>query len=69
MKLRLTFSSSGFIFDRDASEQVRPCTHLFNNEQNAVRRKEYFVLVTMNPEQLGRQELNTVDSWNKGNLI
>ena len=57
MKLRLTFSSSGFIFDRDASEQVRPCTHLFNDEQNAVRRKEYFGLVTMNPEQLGRQSL------------
>ena len=57
MKLRLTFSSSGFIFDCEASEQVRPCTHLFNDKQNAVRRKEYFVLVTMNPEQLGRQSL------------
>ena len=27
--------------------------HLFN--ENVVRRKEYFVLVTMNLEQLGRQ--------------
>ena len=57
MKLRLTFSSSGFIFDRDVSEQVRPCTCLFDDEQNAVRREEYFVLVTMNLEQLGRQSL------------
>ena len=55
MKLRSTFSSSGFIFDRDANEQVRPYMHLFNDKQNVVRRKEYFVLVTMNPEQLGRQ--------------
>ena len=43
------------LFDRDASEQVRPCMDLFNDEQNAVRKKEYFVLVTMNPEQLERQ--------------
>ena len=49
------------LFDRDASEQVRPCTHLFNDEQNAVRRKEYFVLVTTTRTS----ELNTVDSWNK----
>ena len=35
--------------------------HLFNDEQNAVRRKEYFVLVTTT----GMSELNTVDSWNK----
>ena len=34
--------------------------HLFNDEQNAVRRKEYFVLVTTRTS-----ELNTVDSWNK----
>ena len=35
--------------------------HLFNDEQNAVRRKEYFVLVTTTRTS----ELNTVDSWNK----
>ena len=35
--------------------------HLFNDEQNAVRRKEYFVLVTTT----STSELNTVDSWNK----
>ena len=35
--------------------------HLFNDEQNAVRRKEYFVLVTTT----GTSELNTVNSWNK----
>ena len=35
--------------------------HLFNDEQNAVRRKEYFVLVTT----IRTSELNTVDSWNK----
>ena len=35
--------------------------HLYNDEQNAVRRKEYFVLVTTTRTS----ELNTVDSWNK----
>ena len=35
--------------------------HLFNDEQNAVRRKEYFVLVTTTRTS----ELNTVDSRNK----
>ena len=35
--------------------------HLFNDEQNAVKRKEYFVLVTTTRTS----ELNTVDSWNK----
>ena len=35
--------------------------HLFNDERNAVRRKEYFVLVTTTRTS----ELNTVDSWNK----
>ena len=35
--------------------------HPFNDEQNAVRRKEYFVLVTTTRTS----ELNTVDSWNK----
>ena len=35
--------------------------HLFNDEQNAVRRKEYFVLVTTTRTS----QLNTVDSWNK----
>ena len=35
--------------------------HLFNDEQNAVRRKEYFVLVTTTRTSA----LNTVDSWNK----
>ena len=35
--------------------------HLFNDEQNAVRRKEYFVFVTTTRTS----ELNTVDSWNK----
>ena len=35
--------------------------HLFNDEQNAVRRKEYFVLLTTTRTS----ELNTVDSWNK----
>ena len=35
--------------------------HLFNDEQNAVRRKEYFVLVTTTRTS----ELNTVNSWNK----
>ena len=69
MKLRLMFSSSGFNFDRDASEQVRPCTYLFNEEQNEVRRKEYFVLVTNEPGTTRTSELNTVDGWNKGNLI
>ena len=34
---------------------------LFNDEQDAVRRKEYFVLVTTTRTS----ELNTVDSWNK----
>ena len=34
--------------------------HLLNDEQNAVRRKEYFVLVTTTRTS----ELNTVDSWN-----
>ena len=34
--------------------------HLFNDEQNAVRRKEYFVLVTTTRTS----ELNTVNSWN-----
>ena len=28
-----------------------------------VRRKEYFVLVTMNPETIGTSELNRIDSW------
>ena len=41
--------------------------HLFN--ENAVRRQEYFVLVTMNPETIRTSELNTIDSWNKQNLI
>ena len=36
--------------------------HLFNDEENAVRRKEYFVLVTTTRTS----ELNTVNSWNKG---
>ena len=35
--------------------------HLFNDEQNAVRRKEYFVLATTTRTSA----LNTVDSWNK----
>ena len=35
--------------------------HLFNDEQNAVIRKEYFVFVTTTRTS----ELNTVDSWNK----
>ena len=35
--------------------------HLFNDEQNAMRRKEYFVLVTTTRTS----EMNTVDSWNK----
>ena len=35
--------------------------HHFNDEQIAVRRKEYFVLVTTTRTP----ELNTVDSWNK----
>ena len=35
--------------------------HLFNDEQNAVRRKEHFVLVTTTRTS----ELNAVDSWNK----
>ena len=35
--------------------------HLFNDEQNAARTKEYFVLVTTTRTS----ELNTVDSWNK----
>ena len=35
--------------------------HLFNDEQNAVRRKEYFFLVTTTRTS----ELNTVNSWNK----
>ena len=35
--------------------------HLFNDEQNAVIRKEYFVLVTTTRTS----ELNTLDSWNK----
>ena len=35
--------------------------HLFNDEQNAMRRKEYFVLVTTTR----MSELNTADSWNK----
>ena len=50
--------------DRGASEQVSPAlgqAHLFNDEQNAVRRKEYFVLVTTTRTS----ELNTVDSWNE----
>ena len=42
-----------------------PLTSVFNDEQKAVRRKEYFVLVTMNPETIGTSELNTEDtcSW------
>ena len=50
--------------DHGASEQVRPAlgqAHLYNDEQNAVRRKEYFVLVTTTRTS----ELNAVDSWNK----
>ena len=35
--------------------------HLYNDEQNAVRRKEYFVFVITTRTS----ELNTVDSWNK----
>ena len=35
--------------------------HLFNEKQNAVRRKQYFVLVTTTRTS----ELNTVDRWNK----
>ena len=30
---------------------------------SAVRRKENFVLVTMNPEAIGTSELNIVDGW------
>ena len=33
--------------------------HRFDDEENAVRRKEYFVLVTMNPETTKTSELNT----------
>ena len=43
-------------------------TSVFNNEQKAVTRKEYLVLVTMNQEATGASELNTVDSWNKASL-
>ena len=43
--------------------------HLFNEEQNAVTRMEYFVLETMKPETTRTSELNTVDNWNKENLI
>ena len=38
---------------------------LFNDEQNAVRRMEYFVVVTVKPETTRTSELN---SWNKENL-
>ena len=34
---------------------------VFSDEQNAVRRKKYFVLVTMNPEAIGTSEFNTID--------
>ena len=55
MKMRLTFSSSGFIFDRDASEQGE--------------KKGIFRLGNNEPRTTRTSELNTVDSWNKENLI
>ena len=33
-------------------------TSVFNDEQHAVKRKEYFVLATMNPETIRTSELN-----------
>ena len=36
-------------------------TSVFSDEQNAVRRKEYFVFVTMNPEVIETSEFNTID--------
>ena len=33
----------------------------FSDDQNAVRRKEFFVLVTMNPEAIGTSEFNTIE--------
>ena len=35
---------------------------LINDEQNAVRRKKYFFLATINPETTRMSELNRVDS-------
>ena len=36
-------------------------TSVFSEEQNVVRRKEYLVLVTMNPEAIGTSEFNIID--------
>ena len=58
MKLKLTFSSSGFIFDRDASEQVRPCTHLFNDEQKCGEKRGIFHLGNNEPGTTRTSEFN-----------